>query len=149
MWERIFVILRKEFIQVLREPRMRALLFIPPLLQLIIFGYALSTDIKNVPTAVWDASHTVQSREHVEERAVRIRWQIDALRGELLPSHDLAYEKSQAKNRAGPHPLDRCVDERSAPGGTREGGRACAESDAHPAALELRPGGEALAMIAS
>ena len=33
MWERIRVMLRKEFIQALREPRMRVLLFLPPLLQ--------------------------------------------------------------------------------------------------------------------
>ena len=40
MWERIFVILRKEFIQALREPRMRVLLFVPPMVQLIVFGFA-------------------------------------------------------------------------------------------------------------
>src|ERR1035441_2629566 len=39
MWERIFVILRKEFIQALREPRMRVLLFVPPMVQLIVFGF--------------------------------------------------------------------------------------------------------------
>ena len=41
MWERIVVILRKEFRQALREPRMRFLLFLPPLVQLIVFGYAV------------------------------------------------------------------------------------------------------------
>ena len=38
MWERIYVILRKEFIQALREPRMRVLLFVPPIVQLLVFG---------------------------------------------------------------------------------------------------------------
>ena len=41
MWERIGVIVRKEFRQVLRQPRMRMMLFVPPLVQLIIFGYAV------------------------------------------------------------------------------------------------------------
>jgi ABC-2 type transport system permease protein len=34
--------MRKEFLQTLRNPRMRALLFAPPILQLIIFGYAVT-----------------------------------------------------------------------------------------------------------
>jgi len=40
MKQRIRTIIRKEFLQVFRDPRMRGLLFIPPLLQLLIFGYA-------------------------------------------------------------------------------------------------------------
>ena len=35
MWERIRVIIRKEFLQALRDPRMRGMLFVPPLIQLI------------------------------------------------------------------------------------------------------------------
>jgi ABC-2 type transport system permease protein len=62
MWERIVVILRKEFIQVLREPRMRALLFIPPLLQLIIFGYAVTLDVDNARIAWMDNDGTPESR---------------------------------------------------------------------------------------
>jgi len=44
MWRRISVIMRKELIQVLRDPRLRVLLFGPPLVQLIIFGYAVNLD---------------------------------------------------------------------------------------------------------
>ena len=62
MWERIGVILRKEFIQVLREPRMRGLLFIPPLLQLIIFGYAVTLDVDNAKIAWMDNDNTPASR---------------------------------------------------------------------------------------
>ncbi|MGA3096871.1 MAG: ABC transporter permease, partial [Bryobacteraceae bacterium] len=62
MWERIIVILRKEFIQVLREPRMRALLFIPPLLQLIIFGYAVTLDVDNARIGWMDNDGTPESR---------------------------------------------------------------------------------------
>ena len=62
MWERIGVILRKEFIQLLREPRMRGLLFIPPLLQLIIFGYAVTLDVDNARIAWMDGDGTPESR---------------------------------------------------------------------------------------
>jgi ABC-2 type transport system permease protein len=62
MWERILVILRKEFIQVLREPRMRGLLFVPPLLQLIIFGYAVTLDVDHAKIAWMDTDQTPASR---------------------------------------------------------------------------------------
>ena len=51
MWKRIQVILRKEFIQVLREPRMRFLLFLPPIIQLIVFGYAVTLDVDHARIA--------------------------------------------------------------------------------------------------
>jgi ABC-2 type transport system permease protein len=62
MWERIGVILRKEFIQLLREPRMRGLLFLPPMLQLIIFGYAVTLDVDNARIAWMDNDRTPESR---------------------------------------------------------------------------------------
>jgi ABC-2 type transport system permease protein len=62
MWERIWVIVRKEFIQVLREPRMRVLLFLPPIMQLIIFGYAVTLDVDHARIAWMDMSRTPESR---------------------------------------------------------------------------------------
>jgi len=62
MWERIRVILRKEFIQMLRDPRMRGLLFVPPLLQLLIFGYAVTLDVDHARIAWMDMSRTPESR---------------------------------------------------------------------------------------
>lgn len=62
MWERIGVILRKEFIQVLRERRMRFLLFMPPLLQLIVFGYAVTLDVDHARIAWMDMDSTPASR---------------------------------------------------------------------------------------
>jgi ABC-2 type transport system permease protein len=63
MWERIFVILRKEFLQTLREPKMRLLLFIPPMVQLLIFGYAVNLDVDHVRIAWTDGDRTPQSRD--------------------------------------------------------------------------------------
>jgi len=62
MWERIFVILRKELIQALREPRMRVLLFVPPIVQLIVFGFAVNLDVDHARIAWMDMDRTPQSR---------------------------------------------------------------------------------------
>ncbi|MDD5513425.1 MAG: ABC transporter permease [Candidatus Omnitrophica bacterium] len=63
MLERIFTILKKEFLQVLRDPRMKTTIFISPMVQVLIFGYAATMDITNVPTAVYDLDNTKESRE--------------------------------------------------------------------------------------
>jgi ABC-2 type transport system permease protein len=55
--------LRKEFIQALREPRMRVLLFLPPLLQCIIFGYAVNLDVDHARIAWMDMDRTPESRD--------------------------------------------------------------------------------------
>jgi ABC-2 type transport system permease protein len=62
MWERIRVILHKEFIQMLRQRQMRGMLFIAPLLQLLIFGYAVTLDVDHARIAWRDMSHTPESR---------------------------------------------------------------------------------------
>ena len=58
MWERILVILRKEFIQALREPRMRVLLFVPPMVQLLVFGFAVNLDVDRARIAWMDMDRT-------------------------------------------------------------------------------------------
>jgi ABC-2 type transport system permease protein len=63
MWERIFVILRKEFLQTLREPKMRVLLFVPPIIQLLIFGYAVNLDVDHVRIAWTDGDRSPESRD--------------------------------------------------------------------------------------
>jgi ABC-2 type transport system permease protein len=63
MWERIMEIIRKEFLQTLRDPRMTALLFVPPLLQLVIFGYAVNLDVEHTRTAWMDMDRTPESRD--------------------------------------------------------------------------------------
>lgn len=63
MWERIRVILRKEFIQALREPRMRLLLFVPPMVQLIVFGFAVNLDVDQAKIGWMDMDRSPMSRE--------------------------------------------------------------------------------------
>lgn len=53
----------KEFIQTFRDPRMRLVLFVMPMIQTVIFGYAVNMDVRNIPTAVIDRDHSPQSRD--------------------------------------------------------------------------------------
>ena len=69
---RIKHIVRKEFIQVFRDRRSRILLFLPPLIQLMIFGYAVNMDITNIRLGIMDLSRSQQSRELIASfRATR------------------------------------------------------------------------------
>jgi ABC-2 type transport system permease protein len=63
MLERLKQILIKEFIQVFRDKRTRFLLFGPPIIQMLIFGYAATFEIYHVPTVVLDLDHSQESRE--------------------------------------------------------------------------------------
>ena len=63
MLRRIYHIMVKEFIQAVRDPRLRIFLFLPPLIQLLIYGYTINFDIKHIRTGVFDESRTSQSRE--------------------------------------------------------------------------------------
>jgi ABC-2 type transport system permease protein len=55
----------KEFIQVFRDKRARMLLFGPPLIQMMIFGYAATLEIKHVATAIVDYDNSQVSRDFV------------------------------------------------------------------------------------
>ncbi len=59
---RLSSIIRKEFIQIVRDPRTLALVIVMPILQLFLLGYAATTDVKNVALAVWDQNQSAQSR---------------------------------------------------------------------------------------
>lgn len=51
---RLISLIRKEFIQILRDPRTLILVLIIPIMQLILLGYAATNDVRNVPLAVFD-----------------------------------------------------------------------------------------------
>jgi drug efflux transport system permease protein len=59
---RLLSLIRKEFIQIGRDVRTLALIIIMPIMQLILLGYAATTDVRNISLAVWDQSRTPQSR---------------------------------------------------------------------------------------
>ncbi|MBT0654553.1 ABC transporter permease [Geomobilimonas luticola] len=63
MFERLTCMLKKEFIQTLRDPRMRFILFIIPAFQTVIFGYAVNTDVRQIKTAIYDLDNSTESRD--------------------------------------------------------------------------------------
>jgi ABC-2 type transport system permease protein len=64
--QRIRVLLRKELRQIFRDPRMKRLIFVAPVIQLVVFGYAVNTDIRETPLFVVDHSATFESRQLVD-----------------------------------------------------------------------------------
>jgi len=65
MWLRLRQMLVKEFIQVFRDKRSRFLLFGPPIIQMVIFGYAANLDIQHVPMAIVDYDNSQVSRDFI------------------------------------------------------------------------------------
>jgi ABC-2 type transport system permease protein len=65
MVERITRMLIKEFIQIFRDPRMRTVIFVMPLVQTLVFGYAVTTDVTHIPTTILDLDNSRASRELV------------------------------------------------------------------------------------
>lgn len=110
---RILRIVRKEFIQLRRDPRLLRVVIMAPLFQLFIFGYAVTTDVKHVSTAIFDQDRTAASRDFAE-RLVRsgyfdfdyylsdpadIARLLDAGRAQMVLSIERGFAKDLARNR--------------------------------------------------
>jgi len=67
MGTRLFHMLRKEFIQTLRDREMRTLLFFAPIIQLLVFSYAMASDVSHISMGICDRDQSVQSRELVSQ----------------------------------------------------------------------------------
>ncbi len=63
---RTWAIMRKEFIHILRDRRSLGIMFLMPFLQLILLGYAATTDVEHLATAVFDADKTARSRALID-----------------------------------------------------------------------------------
>ena len=59
---RFRALIKKELLHMVRDPRTLIFIFIMPVLQLLLLGYANNTDIKNVPTVIFDQSNSQASR---------------------------------------------------------------------------------------
>jgi len=64
--KRIFAISRKEFLHILHDPRSLLIIIVMPILQLILFGYALNMEIQDIPLTVMDYNRSAISRELVQ-----------------------------------------------------------------------------------
>src|SRR6266571_1169375 len=63
MWQRVHQMVLKEFIQLIRDKRSLSLLLVPPLLQLLILGYAVTFEVRHIATAVLDLDNSPESRD--------------------------------------------------------------------------------------
>jgi ABC-2 type transport system permease protein len=63
MNSRLWPIIRKEFIHIIRDRRTLVVMFLIPVIQLVLLGYAANTDIRHLDTAVYDADRSTQSRD--------------------------------------------------------------------------------------
>ncbi|CCO07287.1 ABC transporter permease [Desulforamulus hydrothermalis] len=63
---RILSVLHKEFLQMKRDRLTIGLVFMLPLVQLLLFGFAIQTEVKHIPTVVFDQSLSAESRELLE-----------------------------------------------------------------------------------
>ncbi len=66
MFRRTFSLIRKELTHIVRDPRTLAIMIIMPLVMLILLGYAATTDIEHLRTAVYDADKSPHSRDLIE-----------------------------------------------------------------------------------
>ncbi len=66
MRSRLFSIIRKEFIQITRDRRTLIIILFIPIMQLFLLGYSATSDIRNVPLAVFDQCRCAESRSLVE-----------------------------------------------------------------------------------
>jgi len=65
-WLRIRELVRKEFIVLFRDERNRRVMVVAPIIMLLLFGYVVNYDIKNIRVALIDQAHTSESRKFIE-----------------------------------------------------------------------------------
>jgi ABC-2 type transport system permease protein len=63
MFSRTFVIAWKELLQLRRDRMTLAMMAVLPIVQLLLFGYAINTDVRHIPTVIYDQDHSAASRE--------------------------------------------------------------------------------------
>lgn len=62
---RVKAIAQKEFIHIFRDPRSLGMAIAIPMLLLVLFGYALTIDVDNVPLVIWDQDKTQISQDYI------------------------------------------------------------------------------------
>ena len=70
---------RKEFTHIVRDPTTLFFALLIPLIQLFLFGYAVDTNVRQVPTVIFDESQTQESRNLIQSFAAS-----DVFHGELV-----------------------------------------------------------------
>ncbi|HRC12612.1 MAG: ABC transporter permease [Actinomycetales bacterium] len=92
---RIGAVVRKEFIHVGRDPRLLAVVLVMPIIQLLLFAYAISFDVRNLPTVVVDLDRTPDSTAYLRAYEASGLFQVTAHETTLA-----AVDESFARNEA-------------------------------------------------
>ncbi len=87
--------IKKEFVQTLRDPRMRFLLLVAPIVQLTLFGYAISTDVNNIKISFVYKPNDVLMQK-IEDRCFHSGWFIPAPHEDNNPYHLIQSGKADA-----------------------------------------------------
>ncbi|MEW9668511.1 ABC transporter permease [Ammoniphilus sp. 3BR4] len=64
---RLIAIMRKEIVHIRRDPPSIAIALVMPIMMILLFGYAVNTDVDHLPTAVWDQDRSLHSRELIQQ----------------------------------------------------------------------------------
>lgn len=103
MWGRIVNLLIKEFLELRRDIWARFRLIVPPLIQVIVFGYAATFEVFGVSTAMLDLDHSQESRELISRFTYSGRFHIVEI-ARTQPEIDAAIESSEAAVAIVVHP---------------------------------------------
>lgn len=77
MWVRLLAIVRKEFIHIVRDPRTLGVMFVLPIVQLVLLGYASSSDVRNIPLALLDNDRSAESRQLLDSYLASGQFQLE------------------------------------------------------------------------
>ena len=86
---RIIPVIRKEMIHIIRDPRSLAIIFMMPILMILLFGYAITFDVKNIKIAVLDQDHSAASREMVNMFTTNSYFKIVSFLDNREPIYDM------------------------------------------------------------
>jgi ABC-2 type transport system permease protein len=96
MFRRIVELLIKELLELGRDRAARFMLFVPPVVQMVLFGYAATFEVFNVSTAVLDQDHSRESRELIAAFANSSRFRVTSV-AKTRPEVRDAIERSDAQ----------------------------------------------------
>lgn len=91
MWKRIVALAKKEFLSLFKDKQTRFVLIGPPIIQLLVFGYAATFDLNHVPFAVYNEDPGAAARELVARFQGSVNFQeVAPIRraGEIAPTLD-------------------------------------------------------------
>ena len=79
--KRVLHLIKKELLELRRDPRLFSVVIIAPIVQLCVLGYAATTDVKDIPIAIVDADRSPASRELVHRFEASSNFKIVAMPG--------------------------------------------------------------------